>query len=261
LKQYNGIPEGKKLKGKVAIITAAAGAGIGQETARTLAREGASVIVSDAHGRRPFDVAEDIAKTYGTRCLGFQCDVTRRDQVEGMVSKVLDEFKRIDILVNNAGIDRPEPVWEMSDETWDLVMNVNLKGAFYCCRAVIPAMIKQRSGRIVNISSVVAWVGGKEDGAAYIAAKAGIQGFTRALAHQLGEFNITANAVAPGLSFNPFLARVRPPEYFEQIRKNFIIQRDGNPQDIANSILFLVSEEAGYITGECLCVSGGWYMH
>lgn len=250
-----------KLKGKSAIVTASAGAGIGQTVARTLAREGANVVISDAHAKRPYTVAEELSGTYGVKCLPFRCDVTNREDVDSMVEMACDEFGRIDILVNNAGIDRPEPVWEMSDETWNLVMDVNLKGAFYCCRAVLPIMIKQRYGKIVNLSSVVAWTGGEEDGAAYIAAKAGIQGFTRAVAHQVGKYNINVNAVAPGLAFNPFLSKLRPREYFEKIRSNFVIKRDGIPQDIANAILFLVSDDADYITGECLCVSGGWFMH
>ena len=249
-----------RLDNKVAIVTAAAGAGIGQVTVRTLAREGANVVVSDAHAKRFFDVAEDISKTYGVKTLGIQCDVTSREQVEDMVKKALDQFGRIDILVNNAGIDRPEPVWEMSDETWDLVINVNLRGAFYCCRAVLPIMIKQGSGKIVNLSSVVALAGGKEDGAAYIAAKAGVQGLTKAIAHQVAEYNINVNAIAPGLAMNPFLLKVRPPEFFDEIRKQFLIRRDGTPEDMANAILFLVSDESSYITGETINVNGGWYL-
>ncbi len=250
-----------KLDGKVAIVTAAAGAGIGQATARTLAREGAAVVVSDAHQQRVISVAEDIQRESGGKVLGIQCDVTNLEQVERMVHKTLTEFGRIDILVNNAGVDRPQPVWEMSDDSWELVVNVNLRGTFYCCRAIIPTMMKQRSGRIINLSSVVAWVPSKTDGAAYVACKAGIQGLTRSLAIQLAEYNITANAVAPGLIFNPFLERVRPPEYFDKIRKLIPLGRDGSPQDVANVILFLASDEAAYITGECLCVSGGWFMH
>jgi len=250
-----------KLDGKVAIVTAAAGEGIGQATARTLAREGAAVIVSDAHHQRTISVAEDMQREFGRKVLGIQCDVTSLEQVERMVHKTLEEFGRIDILVNNAGLDRPQPIWELTDEAWEQVVNVNLRGTFYCCRAVIPTMMKQRSGRIINLSSVVAWAPSKEDGAAYVACKAGIQGLTRSLAVQLAEYNITVNAIAPGLIFNPFLARVRPPDYFDKIREKIPLGRDGTPQDVAHVILFLSSDEAAYITGECLCISGGWFMH
>lgn len=208
---HKGVLNVGEFSGKVAIVTAAAGAGIGQAVARSLAREGASVVVSDAHAKRPFSVAEEISREYGVRAAGLQCDVRNRRQVDEMVSLALKEWGRVDILVNNAGIDKPAPVWEMDDETWDLVMDVNLKGAFNCCRAVLPVMIRQKRGTIVNLSSVVAWMGGKDEGAAYVAAKAGIQGLTRAIAAQVGEYGINVNAVAPGLAYNPFLARVRPP--------------------------------------------------
>ena len=250
-----------KLENKVALVTAAAGAGIGQAIARALAQEGAQVVVSDAHEGRLAKVAEEMKQEFGTRILALPCDVTSRGQVEKMVRQALGEFGQIDILVNNAGIDRPRPIWEMTEEDWELVVNINLRGTFYCCRAVIPTMIKQRRGRIINLSSVVAWAPSEEDGAAYVASKAGIQGLTRSLAAQLAKYNITANAIAPGLIFNPFLARVRPPEYFNKIREKIPLGRDGTPQDVARAVIFLASDEAAYITGECLCVSGGWFMH
>jgi len=247
--------------GSVAIVTAAAGAGIGQAVAISLAREGADLIVSDAHAKRPFSLAEKITEEYGVKAIGFQCDVRNREQVEKMVGLAVREWGKVDILVNNAGIDKSVPVWEMDDETWDLVIDINLKGVFNCCRAVLPTMIKQRKGKIVNLSSVVAWMGGKEDGVAYIAAKAGVLGLTKAIAHQVGEYNINVNAVAPGLAYNPFLSKVRPPEYFEEIKKQIVLGRAGTPEDVANAILFLCSEKASYFTGACLCVSGGWYMY
>lgn len=250
-----------EFSGRVAVVTAAAGAGIGQAVARTLAREGAGVLVSDAHARRPYSVAEEITGEYGVRAVGMQCDVRDPKQVGAMVELALKEWGRVDILVNNAGIDRPAPVWEMDDETWDLVIDINLKGAFNCCRAVLPAMIRQKGGRIVNLSSVVAWMGGKDEGVAYVAAKAGIQGFTRSVANQVGEYNINVNAVAPGLAYNPFLARVRPPEYFEEVKRQTPLGRAGTPRDIAEAVLFLCSDRAAFITGSCLCVSGGWYMY
>ena len=247
--------------GKVVIVTAAAGAGIGQAIAKSFGQEGAHVIVSDAHAKRPFQVAEEITRKYGVKAIGRQCDVRNKEEVAEMVKAAVQEWGKIDILVNNAGIDRPAPVWEMDDETWNLVIDVNLKGTFNCCRAVLPVMIKQRQGKIVNLSSVVAWMGGKDEGAAYVAAKAGIQGFTRALATQVGKYHINVNAVAPGLIYNPFLGKVRPPEYFEEVKKQTVLGRMGAPEDVAGAVLFLCSEKAGFITGACLCVSGGWYMY
>jgi 3-oxoacyl-[acyl-carrier protein] reductase len=251
-----------RLANKVAIVTAAAGAGIGQATARALAREGVHVIVSDAHARRPFAVAEEIASSSGVKAVGIQCDVSNRVQVENMIELALKEFGRIDILVNNAGTTHNVPVVEMTDEVWELVINVNLKGTFYCSRAVLPTMIQQRSGRIINLSSAAAWMG-SDEGAHYCAAKAGIMGFTRRLAKEVAPYNITVNAIAPGFIWNEFLAKTPglPPGYFDEIRKQIPLGRDGRPEDVANAIVFLSSEEASYITGQTLCISGGWYMH
>ena len=249
-----------KLSGKVAIVTAAAGAGIGQATARILAENGASVVVSDAHPNRPFTMADSIKEALGVSTLGVQCDVTDRAQVDDMVRKTLTSFGRIDILVNNAGTNRVSRVVDMTDEDWDLVIDVNLKGTFYGTRAVLPTMIKQGSGRIINLSSVAGWMGAADDGAPYCTAKAGMQAFTKVVAHEVAEHNITANAIAPGLIPNEFLGRLYPKEFFEEMKQKTPVKRDGKPTDIANAILFLVSDEASFITGETLCVSGGLYM-
>ena len=249
-----------KLSNQVAIVTAAAGAGIGQATARTLAQNGARVVVSDAHPSRPQAVAESISATFGVPTLGVQCDVTNRAQVEGMVRKALDTFGRIDILVNNAGTNRVSRLVDMTDEVWDLVIDVNLKGTFYCTRAVLPAMIKQKSGRIINLSSIAGWLGSVDDGAPYCTAKAGLQAFTKVAAHEVAEHNITVNAIAPGLIHNEFLGRLYPQEYFDEMKRKTPLGRYGKPADIASAILFLASEEASFITGETICVSGGLYM-
>lgn len=251
-----------RFTGKVAIVTAAAGAGIGQATVRALAKEGANVVVSDGHARRPFSVAEDIRSSLGVKALGVQCDVTNRQQVDDMVKLALDEFGRIDILVNNAGFTRSMPAWEMSDEVWDEVININLKGTFYCCRAVLPTMIKQQSGRIINTSSVTVWMGG-EEGVHYCAAKAGILGFTRRLAREVAPYHITVNALAPGFIWNPMLEKTPgiPPGYADEIKKQIPVGRMGRPEDIANMTAFLASEEASYMTGQTVCVSGGWFMY
>ncbi len=249
-----------KLSDKVAIVTAAAGAGIGQATARTLAENGAHVVLSDAHPNRPFTMADSLKEAFGVSTLGVQCDVTDRAQVDDMVRKTLATFGRIDILVNNAGTNRVSRVVDMTDEDWDLVIDVNLKGTFYCTRAVLPTMIKQGGGRIINLSSVAGWMGAADDGAPYCTAKAGLQAFTKVVAHEVAEHNITANAIAPGLIPNEFLGRLYPKEFFEEMKQKTPVKRDGKPTDIANAILFLVSDEASFITGETLCVSGGLYM-
>ncbi|MBI2918572.1 MAG: 3-oxoacyl-ACP reductase FabG [Chloroflexi bacterium] len=250
-----------RVKDRVAIVTAAAGAGIGQAIARTLAQEGANVVVTDVHPRRCIEVAGDISKTTGREALGLQVDVTNHQQVDDMVKQVIARFGRIDILVNNAGINKLAPVWEMDDETWDLVINVNLKGTFMCTRAVLPGMIKQRSGRIVSISSVAGLAPEEEGGTHYSAAKAGILGFTRGVANEVAKYDILVNAVAPGFVPNPFLARIYPAEALKKLEESVPLKRAQTPQDIATATLWLVSDENQSVTGQCLCVSGGMFMH
>jgi 3-oxoacyl-[acyl-carrier protein] reductase len=250
-----------KLANKVAIVTAAGGAGIGQAAARVLAREGADVIVSDTHAERVKKVAEDIRASFGRRTLGIKCDVADREQVEQMVKVTLESFGKVDILVNNAGRTLYSSLVDMTDEMFEFVINVNLRGTFYCCRAVLPSMIKQKSGSIINISSADAWIGDKNM-THYCAAKAGVLGFTRALAAEVGPFNIRVNAIAPGLIMNPFLeGKVVSKEYLDNLINRTVVGRAGVPSEIGEVVAFLASEEASYVTGQTLCVSGGAYMH
>ena len=174
-----------------------------------------------------------------------------------MMRKTLEEWGRIDILVNNAGMNRTSPVHEMSDEDWDLVMNTNLRGAFYCTRAVLPTMIGQDYGRIVSISSTAAWATANRDEAAYCAAKAGIMAFTRCVALETAKYDITVNAIAPGFVPNPFLERIYSKERLEWRLSTIPKGRGGTPEEIGRVILFLASDEASYITGETIAVSGG----
>lgn len=250
----------RSLENKVAIVTASAGAGIGQACLRRLAEEGAAVVVSDAHERRTQEMGEALRKE-GYRVLPLPCDVTSRQQVEEMVRRTLEEFGRIDILVNNAGINKLSLLHEMDDETWDLVMNVNLKGAFYCSRAVLPTMIKQKYGKIVNLSSIVAWVSSEEGEVPYITAKAGIIGFTRGLAREVVKHGININCIMPGLIPNPFIRRIYPEEAMRKMESHIPMGKGGEPEDIANAVRFLVSEESRYITGCALAVTGGWLMY
>ena len=245
-----------RLEGKVAIVTAAAGAGIGQATVRLLAEDGASVVVSDAHQRRTMEVAEAL-RSEGYKAIGIPCDVTDREQVENLVKRALEEWGRIDILVNNAGINRTAPVHEMSDEDWDTVINVNLTGTFYCTRAVLPTMIKQNYGRVVSISSTAAWATSNQNEAPYCAAKAGIIAFTRCVALETAKYDITVNAIAPGFVPNPFLEKIYSKERLEWRLSTIPKGRGAKPEEIGNVILFLVSDEGSYITGETIAVSGG----
>jgi 3-oxoacyl-[acyl-carrier protein] reductase len=249
-----------KLKGRVAIVTAAAGAGIGQAVAKRFAEEGAQVVVSDAHARRVQELAERMRKDYGREFAAFEVDVTRRDQVETMVRATVERFGQIDVLFNNAGINKLQPVWEMDDETWHLVLNVCLTGTFYVTRAVLPHMIKQKRGAIVSMASVAGWMASEAGQAHYCAAKAGVMAFTRAVAAECGKHGVRANAIAPGVIYNEFLNRIYPPGYFEARRAQAFLGRLGEPTDVASLALFLASDDSAYITGEVFCISGGSYV-
>ena len=249
-----------KLKGKVAFLTAAAGAGIGQTVARTFAREGSCIVVTDAHKERAIAAAETIRREYGVEALGMACDVANRDDVEHAVGETLERFGRIDILFNNAGTNRPSRIVDMSDADWELVINVSLRGVFYCCRAVLPVMMKQKYGRIVSVTSVAGFRGLKAGHAHYAAAKAGVMAFTRCLAMEAAPYYITANTVAPSFIYNEFIPNIYPEEEIERMYEEIPYPRKGTPQDIANTVLFLVSDEGEYVTGQTICVTGGSWM-
>jgi len=250
-----------KLKDQVAIVTAAAGAGIGQAITRRLAAEGAHVVISDAHAKRPFDLAQELSKEHGREFVGVQVDATNKEQVDKLVQMAVDKYGRIDILVNNAGINKLEPAWEMSAETLDFVIRTNLYSTFYNTRAVLPHMLKQKSGKVVSLASVAGWIGSSDGEAHYCAAKAAVMGYTRAVAAEVGKHGVRVNAIAPGLIYNDFLRRIYPDEMFRSVEKRTPLGRVGQPQDIANLALFLVSDESSYITGEIMCCSGGLYVH
>jgi 3-oxoacyl-[acyl-carrier protein] reductase len=248
------------LEGRVAIITAAAGAGIGQAVARRFAEEGAQVLLTDAHARRVQEVAEAMSKDFGREFVGLEVDVTNVGQVQAMAETALKRYGQIDILMNNAGINRLEPVWQMSDETWNLVIGVNLTGTFHCTRAVLPHMIERKQGAVISMASIVGWVGSDEGEAHYCAAKAGVMAFTRAVAAEVGRHGIRINAIAPGLIYNPFLDRIYPPEFFKRMAERTPLGRVGEPPDIANLATFLASDQSSFITGEVFCISGGMYL-
>lgn len=248
-----------KFAGEIAIVTAAAGAGIGQATARALAQEGATVVVSDIHPKRTIAVAEEIASAYKTPTLAIVCDVTDRQQVDNMVQDTMKKFGKIDIVINNAGFDLAIPLAEMDIETLTRIVNINFMGTLYVAKAVLPPMIKQAKGSIVNLASIAAFTPDAKDSVVYCASKAGIVALTRTLAREVGKYNIRVNAVAPAVVMNPFLEKVMPREELEEIKKRFMtLDRDSTPEDIAKTIMFLVSDEASLISGETVRVTGAW---
>lgn len=239
------------LSGKVAMVTGGA-RGIGREIALRLAEAGVDVVVSDVADAEP--VAEEIRKT-GRQSLAVTADVTSASDVASLVEKVVEKFERIDILVNNAGIARDQLLLRMSDEDWEAVLNVNLKSVFLCSRAVLRHMLRQRWGRIISISSIVGIVGNPGQ-ANYASSKAGIIGFTKTLAREVGSRGITANAIAPGFIVSKMtdqLSEEQKGEMLKRIPLGFL----GTPRDVAEAVAFLASEEARYITGQVLGVDGG----
>jgi len=241
-----------RLKDKVALITGA-GRGIGRETALLFAQEGAKVAVCDVidEGQQ---VADEIVERGGEATF-VKADVTDREQVRKMVETVKGRFGRIDILVNNAGVLRDAQLLKLSEEDWDLVINVNLKGVFNVTQAVAPLMIEQGRGKIINVASVVALYGnfGQTN---YVASKAGVIGLTKVWARELGRKGINVNAVAPGFIQTEMTAGV-PEKVLEMMREKTPLQRLGTPRDVANAYLFLASDEADFINGAVLSVDGG----
>jgi 3-oxoacyl-[acyl-carrier protein] reductase len=245
------------LQDRVAMITAGAGAGIGRAVATRFLEEGAQVAITDAHPRRTIEVAAELSRQFGREVLGIPVDVTQRAQIEDAVRTIVERFGRIDILFNNAGINKLEPIWECSDETWDLVMNVCLRGTFWTMRAVLPHMIKQGKGAIVNMASAAGWIAASDGEAPYSAAKAGVMGLTRASSAELAGKGIRVNAIAPSVIYNQFLERIYPPAMFEAAKKRNPMGRLGEPREVANLALFLASDMSSYITGEVISISGG----
>ena len=249
------------LDGKSVIVTAAAGAGIGQAVARIFLQEGADVLISDAHAGRVQEMGEKLSAEFSREVPALEVDVRNVEQVAGLVQTARDRFGRIDVLFNNAGINKLAPLWEMDDDTWRLVIDVNLTGTFNTMRAVLPRMIEQGSGSIINMSSAAGWIGSRDGEAHYCAAKAGVMALTRAAAAEAGRYGVRVNAIAPGLIYNEFLSRIYPPEFFERAKKGIPLGRVGEPPDVARLALFLASDLSGYITGEVVSISGGAVIH
>lgn len=249
----------QRFEGRVALVTGGA-RGIGAATASRLASEAAAVALLDLREEAAKEAVVEIEAAGGT-AMSVGADVSSRDDVERAVADVVSEFGRLDILVNNAGLIRDNLLHKMTDEDWDLVMNVHLKGAFLCSQVAARHMVEQRYGRIVNLSSIAS--DGNRGQANYSAAKAGLRGFSRTLAIELGRFGITVNAIAPGFISSAMTAQTAErigmdfDDFAAAASKATVVQRVGQPEDIAAAVAYLASEEAGFVSGHTLFVDGG----
>jgi 3-oxoacyl-[acyl-carrier protein] reductase len=244
------------LNGKIALVTGAA-QGIGRDIALGLAKDGADVAICDVNLETAQKTAGDI-EAMGRKSLALKANVAASADVTAMIDQVVEKFGRVDILVNNAGITRDGLILRMKDEDWDLVLSINLKGAFLCTKTALKYMTKQRSGTIINIASIVGAMGNAGQ-ANYVASKAGLIGLTKTIAREYANRNVTANAVAPG-----FIDTAMTQALSEQVRadlaKQIPLGRLGSSEDVANAVRFLASPAAAYITGQVVHVNGGMYM-
>ncbi|UXH45447.1 3-oxoacyl-[acyl-carrier-protein] reductase [Rossellomorea vietnamensis] len=245
------------LEGKVALVTGAS-RGIGREIALELAREGCNVAVNYAGSEAKANEVVDEIKSMGREAIAVQCNVSDAEGVQAMVKETIGEFGSIDILVNNAGITKDNLLMRMKETEWDDVININLKGVFLCTKAVTRQMMKQRSGRIINISSIVG-VSGNPGQANYVAAKSGVIGLTKTTARELAPRGITVNAVAPGFISTDMTDQL-PEDVRSEMLKQIPLSRFGAPGDIAKVVTFVASESASYMTGQTLHIDGGMVM-
>ena len=246
------------LAGKVVLVTGAAGAGIGQATARRCAEEGCTVVVTDIHARRNEQVTRDLAGTHGSKILGFVMDIADRKQVDDVFAQVIERCGRIDVLVNNAAINFLAPVAELQPQDWDNVVNVDLNAVYYCMHKVLPGMIARKSGSIINVASVAAWSSGNGAEAVYSACKAGMLALSRSVAAEYGPVGIRCNVVAPGLIRSAFVSKYM--DTYQKLAESSPARRIGEASEVAATIAFLASEEAPFITGESINISGGLHM-
>ncbi|MCL5283983.1 MAG: 3-oxoacyl-[acyl-carrier-protein] reductase [Armatimonadetes bacterium] len=247
------------LSDQVAIVTGAgrAGKGIGRAIALALAKAGAGVAISDFVPENADRVANEII-TAGGKAIAVSSDVTLNSDCEELVARTVNEFGRLDILINNAGITRDNLLLRMSETDWDSVISTNLKGAFLCTKAAARVMVKQRRGKIVNIASVMGIVGNAGQ-ANYAASKGGIIALTKSVAKELGSRNINVNAVAPGF-IQTMMTDALPEELRDRMREQVPLKRLGEPEDVANVVVFLCTEAASYLTGQVIMIDGGLFM-
>jgi len=249
-------PVVEDLKAKVAVVTGSA-RGIGRAIALALAARGADVVISDVDLDGAKQTSREILDL-GRRSLAVGCDVSRRSDVENLITQTVRELGRLDILVNNAGITRDTLLVRMTEEQWDQVLDINLKGTFLGCRAAAKVMMKARSGRIVNVSSVTGMTGNVGQ-ANYASSKAGVVALTRTVARELAPRGINVNAIAPGF-IETEMTEEMPPKAREAFLQNIPLNRPGTPEDVAKLVCFLCSPESDYITGQCITIDGGLTM-
>lgn len=241
---------------KTAVVTGAS-RGIGKAVALRLAKDGNNVVVNYLFDDEDYAGTVKEIEALGVKAVAIKADVSKFDEVKDMMEKVKEEFGSVDILVNNAGITRDGLLARMKEEDFDAVINVNLKSVFNCCRHAVSYMMKQRSGRIINMASVVG-LSGQGGQTNYAASKAGIIGFTKSLAKEIGSRNITVNAVAPGFVETP-MTDAMPEKAREEVLGSIPLGRGATVEDIADAVSFLAGDEAGYITGHVLSINGGMY--
>lgn len=239
------------LTDKVAIITGAR-RGIGKEIAVTFAKAGADITIIDLDLEDLKKVSKEIEKT-GRKALPLKIDITDKDKVKKMVDTTVEEFGKVDILVNNAGIAIMKPFLELSEEDISSILDVNLKGCFLCCQAVLPDMMRRHYGKIVNIASISGMVGLATE-SAYSASKAGVIALTKTLAMEMGEYGINVNAISPGSIETEMAKNLHHPKLMDIL----LIRRMGKPEEVANLALFLASPQSDYITGTTILIDGGW---
>jgi 3-oxoacyl-[acyl-carrier protein] reductase len=246
------------LEGRVALVTGA-GRGIGKAIALAFAREKVHVVINDISPKEELDEVADEISGLGVKSMAIQADVSQPDRVQDMIDQIERTFQRLDILVNNAGIIRRGTIETVTEDDWDDVIRINLKGTFNCCKAVVPIMRRQKTGKIVNVSSVAGKTGDITSAPGYGPSKAAIDALTKTLARELAQYRINVNAVAPHAIETEMSA-----QWSEEKRRSIVeaipLKRLGTPEDVAQAVLFLASDKAGFITGEILDVNGGFLM-
>lgn len=242
------------LDGKVVVVTAAAGAGIGLATARRCAEEGATVVISDLHERRLNEAADRIEQDLGRRPLAVLCDVTIEDDVKRLIDAAAFEHGRLDVMVNNAGLGGTALLVDMTDEQWYSVLDVSLNGCFRGTRAALRHMVERQSGVIINNASILGWRA-QAGQAHYAAAKAGVMALTRCAAMEAAAHNVRVNAVSPSFATHPFLEKVMDQQTLAELRAREAFGRAAEPWEVANVIVFLASDYSSYMTGEVVSVS------